>query len=171
MSVPSHCLYNFDIPLPVAFYIVLRHNSDAMSQDEITIAEYRALAEFRFQIRRFLRTSEDLARAAGVEPHQHQLLLAIKGLQPDRQPTIGKLAERLQIQHHTAVELVKRTADRGLVRRRQSEDDLRRMLVEITDSGEQVLRSLSLLHRAELLSAEPALTRALAALPRDRPPP
>ena len=70
--------------------------------------DYRGLADFRFEIRRFLNFSERLAHAAGVEPQQHQALLAIKGLPPHRVATIGVLAERLLIQHHSAVELANR---------------------------------------------------------------
>ena len=81
----------------------------------ITESDYASLAEFRYQIRRFLHFSEQAARTAGIEPHQHQLPLALKGLAGSEEPpTIGILAERLQIQHHSAVELVQRLEDRGL---------------------------------------------------------
>lgn len=137
------------------------------SRTEITLADYRALAELRYQIRRFLRFSEQAARAAGLEPQQHQLLLAVKGLPEDRLPTIGELAERLQIQHHSAVGLVDRLEERGLVRRRQSGADRRQVIVDVTTEGEEVLRDLSLFHLAELRAAGPALVRALSELSRD----
>lgn len=76
--------------------------------------DYQALAEFRFEIRRFLNFSEQIARAAGLEPQQHQALLAIKGLPEHRTATVGVLAERLLIQHHSAVELVNRLETKGL---------------------------------------------------------
>src|SRR5579864_4544966 len=91
----------------------------------IRVREYRALAELRYVIRRFLEFSEAAARAADVEPRQHQLLLALKGLPAGSRPTIGALAERLQLHHNSAVELAKRAIDKGLVERRASETDRR----------------------------------------------
>jgi O6-methylguanine-DNA--protein-cysteine methyltransferase len=76
---------------------------------EISLAEYRALAEFRYELRRFLHFSEQAARAVGLEPQQHQLLLAIKGLPAGRLASIGELAERLQIQHRRTGESHGRT--------------------------------------------------------------
>jgi DNA-binding MarR family transcriptional regulator len=130
----------------------------------ITYQEFQALAELRYQIRHFLNFSEAAARDAGVEPQQHQLLLALKGLGAGRRPTVGALAERLQIQHNSAVELVKRSTRRGLVRRRTSPTDRREALLCITAKGEAVLRRLSLAHREELRSRGKALVRALRAL-------
>lgn len=126
--------------------------------------EYRALAEFRYQIRRFLNFSEAAARAHGLEPHQHQLLLAIRGLPEGSQATIGELAERLQTQHHSAVELVDRLVRRGAVVRRPSEEDRRAVIVELTRSGEALLRTLSISHREELRTTGPALVKALRAV-------
>jgi len=80
----------------------------------LRLADYEALAELRYQIRRFLHFSEQASRTAGLEPRQHQLLLALKGLPKDTRPRIGELAERLQIQHHSTVELVNRLANGGL---------------------------------------------------------
>jgi DNA-binding MarR family transcriptional regulator len=129
--------------------------------------DYEALAEVRYQIRRFLNFSDGAARAAGVEPQQHQLLLAIKGLPAHTTPTIGVCAERLQIAHHSAVELCSRAADKGLVRREASPDDRRAVALRITPQGELVLRELSLSHRAQLRSAAPALVAGLTALITD----
>ncbi len=130
----------------------------------ITAADYRALADFRFHIRRFLRFSEQVARSAGVEPQQHQLLLQLKGLPAEVPPRIGELAERLQIQHHSAVELVDRLARRGLVKRRRGGSDRREVLLEMTPRGEKTLLELSLHHREELRSSGPALVTALQTL-------
>src|SRR5262245_39450189 len=94
-------------------------------QRSISRRDYEALAEVRYQIRRFLNFSEAAARAAGIEPQQHQLLLAIKGLPAGMAPTIRACAERLQIQHHSAVELVNRTEQQGLVLRQPSAEDRR----------------------------------------------
>lgn len=137
-----------------------------MSDDDASVsaAEYRALAEFRYQIRRLLRFSEQAAHDAGLESHQHQLLLAIKGLPEGREPTIGDLAERLQVQHHSTVELVDRLEARGLVRRTRGEADRRQVFVHLTPAGEAALEELSRYHRAELRSAGPEMVRALEAL-------
>lgn len=123
--------------------------------------DYQALAEFRYQIRRFLNFSEQAARAAGLEPQQHQALLAIKGLPKARKATVGVLAERLQIQHHSAVEMVNRLEARGLLKRTRNLADRREVLLRLTRQGEVLLRELSLPHRAELRSAGRALLRAL----------
>jgi DNA-binding MarR family transcriptional regulator len=125
--------------------------------------DYRALADFRYEIRRFLNFSEQAARAARVEPHQHQALLAIKGLPADRKATVGVLAERLQIQHHTTVELANRLERKGLIRRSRNGADRREVLLGLTRRGERLLKDLTLSHRAELRSAGPALRRALSA--------
>ena len=84
----------------------------------LALSDYRALAELRYQIRLFLRFSEEAARKMSLEPQQHQLMLALKGLPAGIRPTIGTLAERLQIQHHSAVELVNRLSSGGMVRRK-----------------------------------------------------
>lgn len=122
---------------------------------------YRALAEFRYQLRRFLRRSEEAARAAGLEPQQHQLLLALRGLPPDREPTISELAERLQIQHHSAVELVDRLERQGLVWRERGERDRRQVYVRLTAEGERALGDLATFHWQELQTIGPELIRAL----------
>ena len=129
--------------------------------ETLTLSDYASLAELRYQIRCFLAFSEQAARAAGLEPRQHQLLLSLKGLPENARPTIGELAERLQIQHHSAVELVNRLGAAGYVRRQRDGDDRREVLLSLTPRGEKVLRELSLHHRAELRSAGPALVKAL----------
>lgn len=131
-------------------------------QEEITDDDYRALHEFRYALRRFLHFSEEAAKAAGLEPQQHQLMLAIRAAPPNAQ--IGYLAERLQIRHHSAVELVDRLVARGLAERRRDGSDRRAVQVLLTPEGEEILRRLSLHHRAELRSAGPALVRVLNAL-------
>jgi DNA-binding MarR family transcriptional regulator len=141
-----------------------------------TPADYEALAELRHQIRRFLHFSEEASRQAGLEPRQHQLMLALKGLPRGVRPRIGELAERLQIRHHSAVELVNRLETGGYVLRVPGDHDRREVLVGLTPKGEKVLRELSLHHRNELLSLGPALIAALkratsgtASAPRPNP--
>jgi len=130
-------------------------------EQHLTLPDYQALAELRYQIRRFLRFSEQAARSAGLEPQQHQLLLALKGLPVGQRPRIGELAERLQIRHHSAVELVNRLGRGGYVRRKRGEQDRREVLLELTARGEKVLRDLSLHHRAELRTQGKVLVSAL----------
>ena len=119
------------------------------------------MAELRYQIRRFLRFSENAARQAGIEPQQHQLLLAVRGLPDNLQPTIGVLAERMQLQHHSTVELIDRLVDRGLLLRLRATDDRRQVLVKLTHDGEEFLKSLSLHHLQELQSAGPKFVKIL----------
>ncbi|HXG61687.1 MAG TPA: MarR family transcriptional regulator [Planctomycetota bacterium] len=126
--------------------------------------DYRALAEFRRLIRGFLAFSERAARRVGLRPQQHQMLLAIKGLPPGVEPTVGALAAQLQIRHHSAVELLNRLVRRGLARRRRSRRDRRRVLGEVTAAGERLLRRLSLRHREELRQMGPRLLKALEAV-------
>jgi DNA-binding MarR family transcriptional regulator len=128
---------------------------------------YRAMAEFRYQIRRFLRFSEHAAREAGLEPQQYQLMLAVKGLPDGEKPRIGDVAERLQIQHHSTVELVDRLSKRALVRRRRSENDRREVLLELTPKGERLLQELALHHRAEIREMGPELVASLKKVLRD----
>ncbi len=130
----------------------------------VTLSEYQALAEFRYQIRRFLRFSEAAARQASIEPQHHQLMLAIKGSPPRELPRIAYLAERLQIQHHSTVELIDRLAKNGLISRTRSSDDRREVFVKLKPKGEQVLRKLTLHTSAELRSAAPALVSILRKL-------
>ena len=133
-----------------------------------TLSDYRALAELRYQIRRFLHFSEQAARKMRLEPQQHQLMLALKGLPNGLHPTIGTLAERLQLQHHSTVELVNRLSAGGLVRRSRAGDDRRQVLLGLTAKGEKVLRELSMGHKAELRTQGPALVAALERAMRPR---
>jgi DNA-binding MarR family transcriptional regulator len=127
----------------------------------LTSSDYQALAELRYQLRRFLHFSEQAARNMGLEPQQHQLMLALTGLPAGARPTIGTLAERLQIQHHSAVELVNRLSAGGLVRRSRTGEDRRQVLLRLTPKGEKILRELSVGHKAELRTQGPALVAAL----------
>jgi len=125
---------------------------------------YRQLAEFRYRIRLFLHFSEEIARSKGIEPQQHQLMLAIKGLAKDARPNLITLSERLCLRHHSTVELVGRLEKEGAVMRRRSERDGREVLVELTPRGEELLRQLSALIRQELMVTGPALSKSLRAV-------
>lgn len=126
--------------------------------------EYEALAEIRYRIRRFLVFSEASARDVGIEPQQHQLLLAVRGMPEGVPPTIGRVAERLQIQHNSTVELVNRSCEKGLVEKQASAGDRREVRLEITARGKRLLEKLAVSHRTELRRAAPALVDALMAL-------
>lgn len=132
--------------------------------------DYKALAQFRFELRKFLAFSEAAARREKLTPQHHQALLAIKGFSGDNAATIGDLAARLLIRHHTAVELVDRMAKLGLVARVADPDDGRRSLVRLTANGERRLRKLSKLHLYELKAVSGPLTKMMASFRRlERP--
>src|SRR5579863_4810581 len=133
---------------------------------DLSLDEYRSLAEFRYQIRQFLGFSEEQGRAAGMEPQQHQLLLAVKGLPEGERATIGELARRLQLKHHSTVELVNRLENLGYVSREASDQDRRQVIVHLTHSGANILRKLSLAHHQELEIAGPRLAKALRTISR-----
>ncbi|MBZ5679638.1 MAG: MarR family transcriptional regulator [Acidobacteriia bacterium] len=131
---------------------------------KLTLSDYQALAEFRYQIRKFLHFSEQAVRKAGLERGQYQLMLAIKGIPPGVRPRIRELANRMQIRHHSAVELINRLESGGYVRRQRAEDDRREVLLALTPSGERTLADLALHHHEELRTAGPALVAALQRL-------
>lgn len=133
-------------------------------RNEEPAINYRALAQWRYEIRRFLRFSEQAARSAGVEPQQYQLLLALKGFPEGGKPTIGELAERLQIQHNSAVELIDRAVERNLAQRQRDESDQRQILVKLTAQGEDILERLASSHQKALEAMGPALLQALEAI-------
>lgn len=128
---------------------------------DVKPADYQALAEFRYQIRRFVRFSEDAARRAGLEPQHHQLMLAVKGMPEGRVCRIADVAERLQLEHHSVVELGDRLVKRGLIEKVRGEQDRREVQVKLTARGDRLLGQLTWHTRAELRSAAPALVSAL----------
>ncbi len=136
-----------------------------MPSSGISDSEYRALAEFRHQLRRFLRSSEQAAREAGLEPQQQQLLLAVKGMPDGILCSIGEVADRLQIRHHSTVELVDRLVKRGYVHRRQNGEDRRQILLQLTAKGEKTLQRLALFHRHELRTGVPRLLEVMQGRP------
>lgn len=131
---------------------------------------YRAMAEFRYQIRRFQRFSEQVAQAAGVEPQQHQLMLCVHGLPAGQRPTIRTLADRLLLKHHSVVELVDRSERQGLVRRVADRHDRRQVLVELTPKGERILRRIFSQNSQRLRSQSHELSVALAKIAREQRP-
>jgi DNA-binding MarR family transcriptional regulator len=125
-------------------------------------ADYEALSEFRYLIRCFLEFSQNAARTAGLTPRQHQALLALRGYPGGGPVAIGDLAERLRIRHHTAVELVDRLSEAGLVERVIDPGDQRRVLLGLTDLADNHLADLSAAHLDELSRIEPLLKQVLS---------
>jgi DNA-binding MarR family transcriptional regulator len=138
------------------------HRSGAVTGD----VDYRALADLRYQIRRFLRVREVAARGAGVEPQQYLLLLQIKGLEGHEVATMSMLAERLQIRHHAVVQLVDRLVSAGMVERRREGRDRREVIVHLRPKGEHVLERLADYSVAELTTEGPSLVESLNRLVR-----
>ena len=132
-----------------------------MPDRDLSDADYRALASFRHQLRRFLAFSESAARSVGLEPRQHQLLLALRGLPVDTPPSVQVLADRLVLKHHTVVELLDRLEQAGLVRRDRAADDRRRACVSLTPRALELLKKLSSAHLGELRSFAPELVGTL----------
>jgi DNA-binding MarR family transcriptional regulator len=120
------------------------------STEALTKQDFEALARFRFGIRRYLRFSEETVRSQGLTPQQYQLLLALKGFPGRDWATVRELADRLQLRHHSVVELVNRAQGQCLVERVPHPDDARAVRVQLTADGEQILGRLSTLHREEL---------------------
>jgi len=121
--------------------------------------DYRDQADFRCALRRFLRFSEEQARAAGITPQQHVLLLVVRGHQSYPEVTIGEIAEALQVRHHSASLLVDRCVRRGLLHRRADTVDRRRALVSLTDQGQAVLDAITRANRQQLRHLEGHLFR------------
>jgi DNA-binding MarR family transcriptional regulator len=131
---------------------------------EVSAAGYRQLAEFRYRIRQFLHLSEEAARTKGIEPQQHQVLLAVKGLPEGTRPNVRTLSQRLCLRHHSTVEIVDRLVEHGAVTRRHSDEDRREVLIELTPHGEELLHQLSVLLWQELKVSGPALSESLSAV-------
>ncbi len=127
------------------------------ARGELTLRDYQLLAQFRYLLVRFLAFSEQAAHSEGLAPRQHQALLAIKGYPGGGRVTIGDLAERLGVRHHSAVGLVDRLVASGHLARQVDEDDRRRAIVSLTERGEGVLTALSAVHRQELRRIAPLL--------------
>jgi DNA-binding MarR family transcriptional regulator len=142
-----------------------------VTSSAMTAAEFRALAEFRYRIRIYLNGGEEAARKAGLEPQQYLLLLALRGLPAGREASIRELAERLQLRHHSVVELVDRLERRQLLRRERSRTDKRQVILHLTPRGEKILTRLARQRISELRTSAPALVRSLTAVIRSTQPP
>ncbi|WP_277962968.1 MarR family transcriptional regulator [Pseudomonas sp. RIT-To-2] len=121
--------------------------------DALEKSDFETLSEFRYQLRRFLRFSEEAVQAHGVTPQQYLLMLHTQGFPGRAWASVGELAERLQMVPHGAVALVKRCEALGLVQRQRGVEDRREVQVSLTAQGVEVLEKLAFLHREELKSA------------------
>lgn len=135
---------------------------DTEHEAAITDADYSALAEFRYLIRCFLEFSQKAAKGVGLQPRHHQALLAIKGFPSEEPVTVGDLAERLLIRPNSAVELVDRLEEAGLVVRQPDKDDHRRVFLGLTERADRHLVKLSAAHLDELTRIEPMLRAILS---------
>ena len=135
---------------------------------DVTLGDYRALAEFRYELRRYLALSDHAARSVGLHPGQYRLLLMLKGLPDGIEPTIGNLAERLGLRHHSTVELVDRLEKRGLIYRERNERHRSFVFVRISPKGESILRRIVASRKVDLKKAGPILVKALNTLTKRR---
>ncbi|WP_050027468.1 MarR family transcriptional regulator [Verrucomicrobium sp. BvORR034] len=142
-----------------------------MAASKLTKREYETLAAFRFSLRQFLRFSEEAAKSEGITPQQHQALLALKGFPGRECAKIGELAERLQVQHHSAVGLVDRLEADGMVTREPSAEDRRQVFIHLTPRGEELLEKLASVHREQLRRIGPELRQILGYLSDHKEPP
>jgi DNA-binding MarR family transcriptional regulator len=139
-----------------------------VEKNKISKAHYETLAELRYALRQFLRFSENAAQAVGVTPQQHQAMLAIKGFPGSDHITIGELAERLQILHHSAVGLANRLVAEKLARRVPDKKDRRQVRLTLTIRGETALEKLSTAHREQLQRVGPQISQLLKGLRGDK---
>jgi DNA-binding MarR family transcriptional regulator len=137
--------------------VVAPADDESAGSEPLTKQDFEALARFRFGIRRYLRFSEEVVRGHGLTPQQYQLLLALKGFPGREWATVRELADRLQLRHHSVVELVNRAQGDGLVEREAHPEDGRAVRVVLTSIGQRILARLSTVHRDELRRMQAAL--------------
>lgn len=153
---------SFSESLSVASLVTGGHSQHAAKDPApLTRAQMRRLAEFRFQLRKFLHFSSLAAGNAGIRAQQYQLLQCIWGMPEELDPTIANVAARMLLKHNSAVELVDRTIEQGLLRRCPDPTDHRRILLRMTPLGDKLLGSLAAWHLRELEETGPELIRAL----------
>jgi DNA-binding MarR family transcriptional regulator len=140
------------------------HPTVPRRQQSLQKADYETLSELRYLMRRFAAFSEAAARSSGLTPQQHQALLAIKGFPGHERATIGELAERLNVRHHSVVGLVDRLVSKGLLRRFPDTRDRRRVRVGLTSKSQTLLAGLSRVHRDQLRRLAPLLRTLLTRL-------
>lgn len=147
-----------------------RLTSKRKDKKKLSRPEYKALAEFRYQIRKYLRYMEEAARSYRYHPQQYQLLLAIEGLPDGKTPSIKTLAERMQLNHNSTVELVDRCEKRGLLRRTRESTNRREVTLAATPDGIRMMEDQASASRAELREIGPVLFASLQRLMEQAPP-
>ncbi|NNM80760.1 MAG: winged helix-turn-helix transcriptional regulator [Gallionella sp.] len=125
-----------------------------MASDNLSKSEFELLSNFRYQLRCFVRFSEDLTRQYGVTNLQYLLLLHVKGYKGREWATIGELAERLQSHHNGVVSLASRCEVLGLVSRKRGTVDKREVEIHLTPTGNKLVKKIASLHRRELLGQQ-----------------
>ncbi len=123
--------------------------------------DFETLAAFRYQVRRFLRFSKDLLSSEDLTPDQYQALLAIRASPADRKLSIRDLAEQLQVRHHSTVGIVDQLVSRAAIVRQVAPEDRRKILLSLTEKGEEIVERLAPPHRAELSRLCPEMIRTL----------
>src|SRR5262249_24456013 len=137
-------------------------NKRATANRDLGDGDYQRLAQFRHALRQFLHFSDEAAREAGLSPQQYQLLVLVRGFPSGEVPTVGAVAKRLMIKHHSAVGLVDRLEAENLLKRCREDRDGRRVTLVLTEKADEVLSSLVSAHRRELRRLMP-LMRPLVA--------
>jgi len=127
----------------------------------LSMPEYEMLAAFRHRLRQFLHFSEKSAGTVGLTQQQYQALLAVRAHPGPDLLTISELASQLLIKHHSAVGLVNRLVEQGMVRREPSREDGRKVGIQLTPAGTRVFQKLASIHRAELRRIGPDLARLM----------
>jgi DNA-binding MarR family transcriptional regulator len=133
---------------------------------KVQAADYRALANFRYALRQFLEFSGSAAKSVGLTPQQHQAMLSIIGAPDGQAVTVGFLAKRMLLKHHSTVELVDRLVEIDLVARQPDIGDRRKVLLSLTPKGRRLLTKLSAAHLEELKGIRPAFAALLERLDR-----
>ncbi|HVT58044.1 MAG TPA: MarR family transcriptional regulator [Thermoanaerobaculia bacterium] len=142
----------------------MNHQEPSSGPPRVSEEDYQTLSAFRYALRRFLAFSENAARQAGITPQQYLALLAVRGSPSPGSMTISRLAERLQIRHHSCVGLVNRLVQQGLLERRRCTDDRRQVNLTLTARGAELLEPLAAAHLAQLQSIGPDLRQVLERL-------
>ena len=161
MALPESLAYIVARCIAGASPIMPKADTSSPPDHDLSKSDYETLAALRYSLRQFLRFSEEAAAAEGLAPQQHQALLSIKGFPGREQVTIGELADKLQVRHHSAVGLVNRLTAEKLVSREIAPDDRRKVLVTLTKRGQRVLTKLSTAHREELRRIGPGFQALL----------
>jgi DNA-binding MarR family transcriptional regulator len=141
-----------------------RSKGAAAERGKPQTADYRALADFRYALRQFLAFSGSAAKSVGLTPQQHQAMLSIIGAPDGQAVTVGFLAERLLLKHHSTVELVDRLVELDLVSRQPDAADRRKVLLSLTPKAKRLLTKLSAAHIEELRRIRPVFAALLERL-------